>query len=175
MNMKAKISSIMILLSLILTSAFSQEKSKKELKEEELLSKQAEIETLVNSKDFVFVAKYALPMGVSQVNLSSNPNYVKFNSELMDGYMPFFGTATAAIGLGGDNTIKFRDKPESLNIEKKKKNFQIEARVKGENDVYRLSLSVSFTGNSSLTIISNNRGTISYQGEIFPPETIRSK
>lgn len=165
----------MLFLSMILTPAFPQEKSKKELKEEEKLQKQIQIETLINSKDFVFVAKYALPMGARQINLQTNPNYVKFNPDLMDGYMPFFGTATSGIGLGGDNTIKFKDKPESFNIEKKKKNFQIDAKVKGENDVYRLSLSVSFEGNSSLSIISNNRGTISYQGEISPSETIKYK
>ena len=54
---------------MILPSAFSQEKSKKELKEEEKLQKQIQIEALVNSKDFVFVAKYALPMGARQVDL----------------------------------------------------------------------------------------------------------
>ena len=174
--MKTKISSLIILLSFILSSAFAQEKSKKELKEEESQQKQIQIETLVNSKDFVFVARYALPMGTGQINLSSNPNYVRFSPDLMDGYMPFFGTATsAAIGLGGDNTIKFKDKPESFNIKKMKKNFQIDAKVKGENDVYRLSLTVSFEGSTSLSIISNNRSTISYQGEIFPPEAIKSR
>jgi hypothetical protein len=173
--MKTKISYLMILLSLILTSAFSQEKSKKEIKEEEKLQKQMQIEALINSKDFVFVANYALPMGAKQVDLRSNPNYVKFNPELFDGFMPFFGTAYSGIGFGGDNGIKFRDKPETYNIEKKKKNFQVDAKVKGENDVYRLSLSVSFEGSASLSIISNNRGTISYQGEIFPSETIKYK
>lgn len=171
--MKTRIGILTVLMSMILTSAFSQEKTKKELKEEEKLQKQIQIETLVNSKDFVFVAKYALPMGASQVDLQTNPNYVKFNPEMMDGYMPFFGTATAGIGLGGDNTIKFKDKPEEFNIEKKKKNFQADAKVKGENDIYRLSLSVMFEGSASLSIISNNRGTISYQGEIFPASAIK--
>jgi hypothetical protein len=173
--MKTKFLVVLVLLSFILTSAFSQEKSKKELKEEESLRKQAAIETLVNSKDFVFVAKYALPMGASQVDLTSNPNYVRFSPDLMDGYMPFFGTATAAIGLGGDNTIKFKDKPATFNIEKKKKNFQIDAKVKGENDIYRLSLTVLPEGGASLSIISNNRGTISYQGTISNPQTIKYK
>jgi hypothetical protein len=173
--MKTKISLLMILVSMIMTSGFSQEKSKKQLKEEESQQKQIQIEALVNSKDFVFVAKYALPMGASQVDLASNPNYVRFNPDLMDGYMPFFGTATAGIGLGGDNTIKFKDKPETFNIEKKKKNFQIDAKVKGENDIYRLSLTVSFEGSTSLSIISNNRSTISYQGQIFHSETIKYK
>ena len=90
----------------------------------------------------------------------------------MDGYMPFFGTATSGIGYN-DPTIKFKDKPETFNIEKKKKNFQIDGKVKGENDIYRISLSVMFEGNASLSIISNNRGTISYQGEIFPAQAIK--
>ena len=173
--MKTKFSIVLILLSLIVTSAFSQEKSRKELKEEESLRKQAEIEALVNSKDFVFVAKYALPMGASQIDMTSNPNYVRFSPDLMDGYIPFFGTSTAGIGLGGDITIKFKDKPTTFNIEKKKKNVQIDANVKGENDIYRLSISVLPEGSASLSIISNNRGTISYQGTIFNPETIKYK
>jgi hypothetical protein len=171
--MKTKVTLLMLFLAIIMTPAFTQEKSKKELKEEEKLQKQIQIEALVNSKNFVFVAKYALPMGARQIDLTSNPNYIKFNPELMDGYMPFFGTATAGIGLGGDNTIKFKDKPDPFSLEKKKKNFQVDATVKGENDTYRLSLSVTFEGSTSLSIISNNRGTISYQGEVFPPEKIK--
>ena len=96
--MKTKISLIMILMSLILTSAYSQEKSKKEIKEEEKLQKQVQIEALVNSKDFVFIAKYAMPMGGRQIDLTTNPNYVKFNPDLMDGHMPYFGTAIPALG-----------------------------------------------------------------------------
>lgn len=173
--MKTRIILSFVFLAIIMTSAYSQEKSKKELKAEESLKKQMQIETLVNSKDFVFIAKYALPMGAKQVDLRSNPNYVRFSSDLMDGYMPFFGTATSGIGLSGDNTIKFKDKPETFNIEKKKKNFQLDTKVKGERDIYRVSLSISFEGTASMSIISNNRSTISYQGEIFPPETIKYK
>ena len=171
--MKTKLSFLMILMLLLMTSVYSQEKTKKELKEEDNLQKQKQIEELINTKNFVFKGRWALPMGTKQVDLSSNPNYVKFNPDLMDGYMPFFGTATSGIGFNADPTIKFKDKPESFNIEKKKKNFQIDAKVKGENDVYRISLSVSFEGSSSMSIISNNRGTISYQGEIYPAETIK--
>lgn len=171
--MKARISILAFLMSLIMTSAFSQGKSKKELKAEESLRKQAEIENLLNSKDFVFKARYAMPIGARQIDMTSNPNYVKFNPDLMDGYMPFFGTATSGIGFNADPTIKFKEKPETFNIEKKKKNFLVEARVKGENDVYRISMTVSFEGSTSMSIISNNRGTISYQGDIFPAESIK--
>jgi hypothetical protein len=171
--MKTRVSILACLILINMTSAFSQEKSKKELKEEEKLQKQKQIEELINTKNFVFVGRWALPMGAKQVDLSTNPNYIKFNPDLMDGYMPFFGTATTGIGFGSDNTIKFKDKPESFNIVKNKKNFQIDAKVKGETDVYRISLSVTFEGSSSMSIISNNRSTISYQGEILPAETIK--
>lgn len=173
--MKTKILFIMTLISLNLPAAYSQEKSKKELKEEEKLQKQAQTDALINTKDFLFVAKWAMPMGTRQVDLTSNPNYVKFNPDQFDGYMPYFGTATAGIGYGGDNTIKFRDKPEVYTIEKKKKNYQIDAKVKGENDVYRLSLTVMFDGGATLSITSNNRGTISYQGEIMPQGRWKSR
>jgi len=171
--MKTRIFLSIAFLIFIFGAAFSQEKSKKELKEEEKLQKQKQIEELINTKNFVFKGRWALPMGAKQVDLSTNPNYVKFNPDLMDGYMPFFGTATTGIGFGSDNTIKFKDKPESFNIVKNKKNFQVDAKVKGENDVYRISLSVTFEGSSSMSIISNNRSTISYQGEILPAETIK--
>lgn len=173
--MKSKILFTVALMSLILTATYSQEKSKKELKEEKKLQKQAQTEALINSKDFLFIAKWAMPMGAGQVDLTSNPNYVKFNPDQFDGYLPYFGTATAGIGYGGDNTIKFRDKPEVFTLEKKKKNYQIDAKVKGENDIYRLSLSVMFDGGATLSIISNNRGTISYQGEIMPQGSWKSK
>jgi len=171
--MKTRIFLSIAFLIFIFGAAFSQEKSKKELKEEEKLMKQKQIEELINTKNFVFKGRWALPMGAKQIDLSTNPNYVKFNPDLMDGYMPFFGTATAGIGFGSDNTIKFKEKPESFNIVKNKKNFQIDAKVKGETDVYRISLSVTFEGSCSMSIISNNRSTISYQGEILPAETIK--
>jgi len=174
--MKTKSSLLfVVLMYLSLTTAFSQEKSKKELKEEEKLQKQAQIEALINSNDFLFTAKWAMPLGARQVDLTSNPNYVRFNPEQLDGYMPYFGEATAGVGYGGDLTIKFRDKPEVFNIEKKKKNYQVDAKVKGEYDIYRLSLTVQFEGSASLSIISNKSGTISYQGEITPLGNWRSR
>ena len=164
-----------VIFQVILVSAYPQEKSKKQLKEEERQKKMQQIETLINSKDFIFVARYALPMGKRQIDLTSNPNYVKFNPEQFDGYMPFFGEATSGIGYGADQTIKFRDKPETYTIEKKKKNYQVDAKVKGENDIYRLSLSVTFEGSASLSIVSNHRNTISYQGEIMPEGSWKSR
>ncbi len=168
--MNSKLLPFVIILTMMITTVFSQEKTKKELKEDNKLEKQKQIEAMVNAKEFVFVARTALPSGMRSVNLTTNANYVKFQPELIDSYMPYFGRAYSGIGYGGDTGLKFKDKPEVFDIVKKKKAFQIEATVKTTNDVFRLSLSVGFEGSTSLSITSNNRSTISYQGEISAPE-----
>jgi hypothetical protein len=166
--MNTKISFFLVLMSLIVTSAFPQEKTKKELKEERKLEKQKQVESMVNDTVFVFVGRTALPTGMSSVNLSSNPNYLKFQPDMIESEMPYFGKGYSGIGYGGDSGLKFKGKPEKFTVEKKKKNYQIDTNVKVGSDNFRISLSVTFEGSTSLSIISNNRNTISYEGEISP-------
>ena len=130
---------------------------------------QKRIEKLVDSKTFVFVARTALPSGGRAINLTTNPNFVKFEPELIDGNMPFFSRSN--VGSIRDTAgLTFKEKPESFSMVKKNKNFQINAKVKGKNDRYQLSLVVGFEGSSSLTITSNKRAAIRYQGTIFALE-----
>ena len=60
---------LMVLLSVIATNGFTQEKSKKQIKEEQKIEKQKQTEVLMNSREFVFKAKSAMPLGSSSVNL----------------------------------------------------------------------------------------------------------
>jgi len=168
--MKAKISVITIVLALIISTAFAQEKSKKEIKEEKKIEKQKQVEDMMNSKSFDFVGRTAMPTGYKTVNLTTNANYVKFQPALIDSYMPFYGRAFSGVGYGTDDGLKFTGIPQEFTITKGKKNYQVNATVKGEKDTFRLSLSVGFEGSASLTISSNNRSAISYSGEINAPE-----
>lgn len=168
--MKTRSSLVVLILAVVITNGYSQEKTKKELKEEKKIEKQKQIAALVNDTNFVFVARTALPTGMRSVNLTTNTNYVKFHPRLIDSYMPFFGKAYSGVGYGSDTGLKFTGKPEEFKIVKSSKAFQIDAVVKGTTDNFKLSLSVGFEGSASLTITSNNRSTISYQGEISAPE-----
>ena len=169
--MRTKIPVLIILFSLTITSAFSQEKSRSELKKERKLDKQNQIAEMVNAREFVFIGRTAQPQGYRSVNLASNPNFVKFQPDLIEGDMPFFGKAYSGVGYSsGDGGLKFDGVPEDYTVEKRKKNFLIKAVVKGENDVYDISLSVGFEGGSTLSITSNNRSQISYIGDISAPE-----
>jgi hypothetical protein len=164
--MKPTASVIIVLFALLTINTFAQDKSSKQTKEDKKIEKQKQVESMINARTFEFVARTALPTGYKSVNLTTSTNYVKYQPELIESYMPFFGRAFSGVGYGSDDGLKFNGKPETFTITKGKKNYQVEATVKGERDTFRLSLTVSFQGSSSLTITSNNRSTISYSGEI---------
>lgn len=168
--MNAKISVLVVLFLFIGTTLFAQEKSKKQLRAERAIEKQQQTEAMINAKEFVFVGRTAIPTGFKTMNLTSNPNYVKFHPDSIESYMPFFGKAYSSIGYGGDGGLKFDGKPDEYTVTKGAKNYQINASVKGKNDNFKLSLSVSFEGSATLMIISNNRSPISYNGEISATE-----
>lgn len=168
--MKTRISVLVMLFAIIAISGFAQAKSRKQIKEEAKIEKQKQTEALVNSKTFVFNARMALPTGYKSVNLTTGGYNVKFSPELIDSYLPFYGKAYSGVGYGGDAGMKFSGKPEAFTVAKSKKNYTVNATVKGEKDTYRISLSVGFEGSATLSITSNNRSFISYNGEIIAPE-----
>ena len=47
-------------------------------------------------------------------------------------------------------------------------NVMIKFKVKGEGDTYNCTLSLSSADNASLSILSNNKQSISYTGYIHP-------
>jgi hypothetical protein len=164
--MKTKISFLVALFALILIAGFAQETNKKPTKEEQKAEKQKQIEAMVNAKEFVFVGRTALPTGYKSVNLTTNTNYVKFYPDTIDSYMPYYGRAYSNVGYGGDTGLKFTGKADEYTVTKGKKNYQVNAVVKTNKDSFRISLSVSFEGSATLTINSNNRSPISYNGDI---------
>ncbi len=165
--MKTKYFFTITLLLILLTKGFSQELSKKEQKESQNEIRMQQIEMILNSGQFIFKAGYAVPMGGRPIDMSTNPGYVIFNKDKMDGNLPFFGSATAGIGLSGDLAIRFNNKPQSFTTRKMKKSYEVGATVRGRNGVYNLSLNIPFDGPSTLTVSSNDRGTISYNGQIY--------
>jgi hypothetical protein len=168
--MKTKNIFLVLLLSLIVTISFAQEKTRKQLRDARKIEKQKQTEILVNSKEFVFVARNASPQGFRNIDLTANPNYLKFQPDFIKSEMPFFGRGYTGIAYRGDSGLHFEGIPQEYIINKKKKEYQIKAVVKGLYDLYTMYLSVFFDGSATLTINSNNRSTISYTGEIVPIE-----
>jgi len=167
--MKSKLFILLAFSCFLSFSVLAQEKTKKELKAERELQKQKEVEALLNSKNFVFEAQKATPQGGRMLNLDYNTYFLKFNTEKTTCDLPFFGRAFS-VPYGGDGGIKFEGVPEDIKIEKKKKSYNVKATVKGKDDVYTLYFNVFYDGGASLSINSNNRAPISYDGEIEAPK-----
>lgn len=167
--MKRKLLILLVLLCFLSFPVLAQEKTRKELKADRELQKQKEIEALIDSKNFVFEAQKALPQGGRMLNLDYNTYFLKFNREKTTCDLPFFGRAFN-VPYGGDGGIKFEGIPENIKIEKKKKSVNVKATVKGKNDVYTLYFNIFFDGGATLSVNSNNRASISYDGEIEAPK-----
>lgn len=173
--MKSKYYIVVLLLSVVMPTGFSKDKTRGEQKDDKKLEKRGQLEMMINSRDFVFIPRIALPSGMKPVNLATDQYGIKFQPYFIDSYIPFFGRAYSAVGYGNDTGLSFKGKPEKFEIEKNRKTFQVNVIVKGGSDIFRLFLSIGFEGNASLSISSDNRSTISYQGEISAPEKTEIK
>ena len=173
--MKTQVTFIALILCLFAMPGFAQEKTKKQLKEEKKLEKQKQIEEMVNAKTFVFNARTALPQGYKSINISTSSYFMRFNPDMILSELPYYGRAYSGSGYGGESGIKFEAKPEEFKIEKGKKNYNISAVVKANNDTYRISLTLGFEGTGTLNVTSNNRSSISYHGEVAAPVKTEEK
>lgn len=173
--MKLKCTISIALFLLVVTLGFAQEKSRTQLRHERKVEKVKQTAALVDSNEFIFVGQKALPRGFNAIDLTTNANFIEFKPDFIKSEMPFFGRGYSGIGYGGDSGLKFEGKPIDFTIEKGRKSYEIRATVRGEADVFKISLSVLFTGSATLTINSNNRSAISYYGEIFKIEKKKDK
>lgn len=163
--MKTSILSFFLSFSMLI--GFAQEKTKQQLKEEQKLEKQKEIAALVESKEFNFVGITAYPLGIKSVDLTTNPNFLKFEKDSINSEMPFFGRAYSGVSYGEANIgLYFKGKIQDYSIAKKKKNYIIYAKIKDKRDSYNIQLTVFFEGTASLAINSFNKSSISYSGRI---------
>lgn len=162
---------IVCLLCFNVLVGFSQEKTRRQIRNEKKVEKQKEIEKLIQAKEFQFIARNLNSQTFRMVDLSIIPNFIKFKPDFIKSEMPFFGRGFSGLGYGGSDTgLKFEGKPEKFTVTKQKKGYQIDVTVKGQQDFFNISLSVFSEGTATLNIISNNRESISYFGEISPLE-----
>ncbi|HJS00863.1 MAG TPA: DUF4251 domain-containing protein [Flavobacterium sp.] len=146
---------------------FSQEKTKRQIRIEKRVEKQKEIEKLINAKEFEFVAQNTSSQFFRFVDLTTNPNFIKFKPDFIKSEMPYFGRGYSGLGYGGSDTgLKFEGKPEKFTVKKSKKGYIIDVSVKGQQDFFDMTLSVSFEGSATLSVTSNNRGPANYFGAI---------
>lgn len=127
----------------------------------------ANLRELVNSRQFEIENQWANPTSGSRVNLIGNNNFLRFNGDNVDIFLPYFGVRHAGGNYGGrDGGIIYKGPVKDLNIVEEEN--KIEMRFRGEKDSEDLQFFVILypNGNSHVVVNSSQRTSISYQGEI---------
>ena len=127
--MKTKSSILLLIFCFLNLALYAQEKTSKEIKAEQTLKKQKEIEALIDSKKFDFEAEKVTPQGGRLIFIDYNTYFLKFNPEKTTCDLPFFGRAFS-VPYGGDGGMKFEGVPENIKVEKKEKELYIKCHCK---------------------------------------------
>ena len=161
-----------IIIALLLVSVLpmtAQEKSRKDRKAEKEAQRKEEVQDLLKSRNFKFVADHALPMGGKSMYLSS-PYDLTLKNDSAFAWLPYFGVAYQADYGDRDGGIKFKEPVNNLKVEDTKTGEDISFRIKSKKDTYDMVLSVSDLGHADLNITCINRQPIRFRGSIHPIE-----
>ncbi len=162
--------SYILILSLICFTSETTiaQESNKEAKERKKIEQYENIIVLVESGNYEFIGRKANPLKGRQIDLTTRQNFMKIDGENASAQMPYFGRAFSGGYSSSDGGIKFDGTMENYKIQRndKKRRLNISFKVKGEGDNYSCSLSISSVESASLSVTSNNKQGISYNGFI---------
>lgn len=164
---------LIILLFNLISVAQAQEKSKKEIKQENQQLAFDQNKKLIDNLNFTFIPSQANPEGGRSINLATSNYFLKITDSIVESYLPFYGRAYNA-GYGGsdDSGIKcnivYYDYSASIN--EKKQSYTIKFSAKGNSDTFTFTLTVSGNQSALLVVSSMKKAAISYFGSIKPNE-----
>ncbi len=155
---KSAITLCVALLLAVSTGAFSQD------------ADAVAIKNMVDSQRYVFVAQIALPMGGRSRHLDASYD-VKIKKDTIIAYLPYYGRSYNAGYGGSDGGIDFTSKDFKYTKEDGKKGgWTVTISPKDVKDPsQKLVLSITESGSAYLTVSSNNRQNISFNGYIHAP------
>ncbi len=135
-------------------------------KQDKRAAKEAMIKNWVESKKYVFVASTVLPTGGRSRQLTPTYSMIIIEDTVIAN-LPFFGRVYSATPGSAGGGIDFTStKSEYISKPAKKGGWDIVIKPKDIKDIRQITLFISSAGNTTVTIISNNRQSISYFGYI---------
>jgi Domain of unknown function (DUF4251) len=130
----------------------------------------AAIQSLVESKNYVFRAQTALPQAGQARNLTSTYD-LKITSDAIVSDLPYFGRAYAPVDPN-EGGIQFTSKDFTYTSKPGKKGgWEIAIKPNDiKTDVRQMWLTITVDGYATLRVIGNNRNPISFNGQVFSPD-----
>ena len=124
------------------------------------------VNSKVQLKDYTVEVKFANPSGGGHINLSYGYD-LRIKNDSAYAYLPYYGVAYSA-PYNGEGGIKFAELMTEYTCVKNKKSdgWDIHFKVKSKENGYDIRLSVYENGNSTITVNSFNRQSITFYGEL---------
>lgn len=136
------------------------------LQGQEEKDKQEVIKSLIESKQYVFKAQTALPSRGRTRPLNTEFD-LRVSGDSLISYLPYFGRAYSAPINPSQGPLNFTSTDFDYKVsDRKKGGWDIDIRPKDVQDPRQMSLRVFDNGSASLTVTSNNRQPISFNGFI---------
>lgn len=152
------------------TVSFGQTKAeKKKLKEAQKDEAYQNMKDLIDAGAYEFEGEWAISQRGRRINLYTNPTFLKMDHEDAHGFFPFFGERfSGSAAYGTDSGIEFDTKVTDYKVtyNDKKRQVIIDFKAKGEYETFEVKFYVYSNSNGKITIISNNRSVMNYDGKV---------
>ena len=158
----SKILVVCLVILCCLSPVYAQTKKEKEAAIAE------EVKNMINTKNYLFVPTYANSSGGSfQVASSYN---LKILKDSVTSYLPYYGNASFSVDDPTNGNIKLQWTNYNYTIKEGKKGSVIIEITPGDksstssSDIKSVTLRVSPDGSASLQLVSDHRGSMSFDG-----------
>jgi hypothetical protein len=131
-------------------------------------AKEAAIKSQVDARHYTFEATYVLPQRGGGKTLTSSDYDLRVTKDSVIAYLPYYGRAYFDVPYGGaDGGLKFTSTKFSYDVKDKKKGgWEITIKPTDAKNINSLLLNISADGYASLSVTSNNRDFITFDGFI---------
>ena len=160
---------IKILFSFFILFALGQNAHAQTAKQVKQAKEAAAVKELVESQNFVFQANYMYPMGGGQRYLNVSYYDLEVGKDTVTAFLPYFGVAYSGAGYNNseDNGIKFTSTKFSYDkVVKSNGTSVITIKPQDTRTTNQMIMTVSPNGRADLSVISNNRQRIRFDGII---------
>lgn len=123
---------------------------------------------VVDSGQFAIQNSWAMPLGGNQIDLIGNPNFIRFEGDSVDVFLPYFGVRHSGGTYGrGEGGIEYEGPMKRFSASKNEaKNIIL--KFEGDHNTENLDFTITLypSGKTHTSVTSSQRHSISYRGEL---------
>lgn len=165
-----KIALLIFAFMLVNSMSFGQTREEKKIKKQELNEVNFQYaKDLVDSGQFTFRSAWMNTRAGKRVQLDAGRGYLTINDGVAQSFLPYFGVVrVASMYEGGGIEFNSEMKDYEVSYDEKRRIINIEFKMKGRQEKYDVYVQIFNGLTASVTINSNVRDSIIYDGNIVP-------